>query len=137
MKVTVDTNVLISATFWKGDSEKIITMAEKNQVILVLSKAILDEYIKVLEYKEIKDKIRNKRLVVNRAVEKIISISSLVEPKKKIHVVKADPEDDKIIECANAGKVDYIVSQDKHLLDLDYAGIPIVSPSEFLRRMKK
>lgn len=37
MKVTVDTNVLISATFWYGASDKIITRVEQKAVKLILS----------------------------------------------------------------------------------------------------
>ena len=47
IRVTVDTNVLISATFWSGDSEKIIELVEKGEIELVLSVAILREYAEV------------------------------------------------------------------------------------------
>lgn len=134
MKVTVDTNVLVSATFWKGDSEKIITLAENKEIILILSKPILDEFIKVINYPEIKDKVKEKALIINRTIEKIISISNIIEPKVKLDIVKADPDDNIIIECAAEGKVDCIISQDRHLLDLKYH-IPILTPSEFLNRM--
>ena len=43
-----------------------------------------------------------------------------------------------VLECALAGEADYIVSGDKkHLLPLrQFRDIPIVSPAEFLRRLK-
>ena len=41
MKITVDTNVLISATFWYGDSNKIILLAERQLIELILSKEIV------------------------------------------------------------------------------------------------
>lgn len=43
-----------------------------------------------------------------------------------------------ILECALAAEADYIVSGDKkHVLLLRaFEGIPIVSPAEFLRRLK-
>ena len=43
-----------------------------------------------------------------------------------------------VLECALAGEADYIVSGDKkHLLPLrQFREIPIVSPAEFLRRLK-
>jgi len=48
-----------------------------------------------------------------------------------------DPDDEMILECALAAEADYIVSGDKrHLLPLrQFRGIPIVSPSDFLRRI--
>jgi predicted nucleic acid-binding protein len=50
-----------------------------------------------------------------------------------------DPDDEMILECALAAEADYIASGDKkHLLPLRrFRGIPIVSPSEFLRRLQK
>jgi putative PIN family toxin of toxin-antitoxin system len=56
MRITVDTNVLISATFWYGKSNKIIELAEQKKIILILSEAILKEFAEVLEYEEIQDK---------------------------------------------------------------------------------
>ena len=53
MKVVLDTNVLISATFWEGDSSKIVKKVEDKEIELILSKDILDEFKSVLEYKEI------------------------------------------------------------------------------------
>ncbi|MGA2853031.1 MAG: PIN domain-containing protein [Verrucomicrobiota bacterium] len=49
-----------------------------------------------------------------------------------------DPDDEMILECALASEADCIVSGDKrHLLPLrQLRGIPIVSPSDFLRRLK-
>ena len=49
MKITVDTNVLISAAFWYGESNKIILLAERKSIELILSKEIVQEYSEVLE----------------------------------------------------------------------------------------
>ena len=138
MKVTVDTNTLISATFWHGDSEKIIIKVEDKEIELVLSTDIINEYADVLDYDEIKDKIKDKKLEMGYSVGKIISISKIVEPLEKLDVVKEDPDDNKILECAKEGKVDYIITQDKHLLKLkNFEGIEIVKPDEFLKNIRK
>jgi predicted nucleic acid-binding protein len=51
----------------------------------------------------------------------------------KPNVVKADPDDDKIVECAVAARSDYIVTGDKHLLMLgSYRGTRIAKAAEFL-----
>jgi len=78
MKITLDTNVLISATFWKGDSDKIIEKVEKKDIELILSKDIIEEFARVLKYKEIQEKVKNKNLEIKRTVEKIISISKII-----------------------------------------------------------
>ncbi|MFH1711068.1 MAG: putative toxin-antitoxin system toxin component, PIN family [Nanoarchaeota archaeon] len=134
MKITLDTNVLISSSFWHGDSDRILSRVENKEIELVLSKEIIEEFIKVLNYKEILDKIREKNLKMKRTIEKIISLSVLVEPSEKFGVIQEDPDDNIILECASEGKVDFIVSQDMHLLKLgEFQNIKIVSPEEFLR----
>ena len=61
----------------------------------------------------------------------------MVEVVGKIKVVKDDPTDDKFIETALNGNADYIISQDRHLLDIkEFEGIKMVTPKEFLRILK-
>ena len=61
----------------------------------------------------------------------------MVVPNRKVNVIKDDPDDNKFIEAALEGKADYIVTQDKHLLNIqEFEGIKIVSPEEFLRFLK-
>jgi len=133
MRITADVNILVSSTFWSGDSDKVLRMIENNEAELVLSAEILDDFMKVLDYPEIKDKIRGKGLEMNRTVEKIESISIIVRPETRLDVVKEDPDDNKILECALAGKADYVISNDKHLLKMkEYSGIKIIKPEEFL-----
>jgi len=128
MKITVDTNVLISATFWYGDSERIIEKIESKDIELVLSKEIIEEFARVLNYRDIKEKIKNKNLEIKRTVEKIISISKIVEPLEKLNIVNEDPDDNKILECAKSGEVDFIISNDNHLLKLkEFENIKIIT----------
>ncbi len=75
---------------------------------------------------------------MKRTMEKLVSIATLVEPDENLYIVKDDPDDNKILECAKTGKVDFIISNDNHLLKLEKLGnIPIVTPQEFLNRIKK
>ena len=60
MRITVDTNVLVSSTFWYGDSDKILKKVENKEIDLILSEAIIEEFSDVLNYEDIQDKIRNK-----------------------------------------------------------------------------
>ncbi len=134
IRITVDTNILVSATFWYGASYRIIELVEQGKIELVLSEAIIQEFSAVLEYEEIKKKIVDKRLLMLRTVEKLVSMSAIVVPTIKIAVVKEDPDDDRILECAVAGDVNYLISKDNHLLKIvKYGKIKIVSPEEFLR----
>jgi len=121
MKVVLDTNIFISGIFWKGSSNK-------GKSTLVTSLEVISEIIKVL-----KDfKIRLSDEIIKEWVDLIVRNSIIVEPKDKIKIVKNDPKDNIFIETAVAGNVDYIVSQDNHLLKLkEFRGIKIITPEEF------
>ena len=70
-------------------------------------------------------------------IELILTHSSISTPfeNENLKVIEADPEDDKFIECALSCQANYIISGDKHLLNLkNYEGIEIVSPAEFFKR---
>jgi predicted nucleic acid-binding protein len=64
--------------------------------------------------------------------------ASLVFPTDRATGATRDPDDEMILECAQAAEASYIVSGDKkHLLSLrQFRGIPIVSPADFLRRLR-
>lgn len=71
-------------------------------------------------------------------VEALTESAELVFPVERASGATPDPDDEMILECALAAEAEYIVSGDKkHLLALrQFQGIPIVSPAEFLRRIK-
>jgi putative PIN family toxin of toxin-antitoxin system len=133
MKVVLDTNILVSAMFWNGDSDKIIRLAEEKKVEIILSKDILDELSKVLGYKDIQDKVKDKNLEVRNSFQKIVELATIIESEEKVDIIKDDPADNKFLECAKAGKADFIISKDKHLFNLKkFENISIITPKEFL-----
>lgn len=57
----------------------------------------------------------------------------MVTPLEELAVVSRDPDDNRVIEAAVAGAVDFIVSGDDDLRALgSYLDIPIVTPARFL-----
>ncbi|MDP2974121.1 MAG: putative toxin-antitoxin system toxin component, PIN family, partial [Candidatus Diapherotrites archaeon] len=100
MRATVDTNILISAAFWKGNEAEVIELTEKGKITLVLSKAILSEFEEVLRRK-FGDMATETEIL--HVVEKFISISEIVEPNIRVNIVKEDSDDNRILECAIAG----------------------------------
>ena len=59
MKVTLDTNVIISGTFWTGDSYRVLEAINNFGIELVISREILDEYLDVIDREEIIEKLHN------------------------------------------------------------------------------
>ena len=134
LRVTLDTNVLMSGILWDGEASKLLRLVEEKKIQCFVSIEILAEYDRVIRSSEIMDKVCDYDIRIKSAVIKIIEICSIVEPKTKILAIKEDPDDDKILECAIEAKVDYIITYDQHILKLkEFSGIKIVSPSEFLR----
>ena len=129
MKIAVDTNFLVSATQWDYSvSHKLLQKLIRNNAEIFTTKEILEEFAEVLK----RDFLYNEEEIRN-ILEKVLQFLTLVTPSKKVDVVKEDPEDNKIIECAVESQVDYILSYDKHLLNLkEYEGIKIVKPEELV-----
>lgn len=130
MKVILDTNVIVSGIFWKGASEKVLYAWADDKFKLVLSSGIITEIIKTLMNFKIKLPFDEILLWLSILLWK----AELVEPEERIDVIKDDPDDNKFIEAAIEGNANYIVSQDKHLLNIkEYRGIKIILPEEFIK----
>jgi putative PIN family toxin of toxin-antitoxin system len=128
-KVVADTNVIVSALFWRGNESKIIDLVEKGKIKLFTSVALLDELKKVLGY----ERFGLGEKTVDDNVKYILTISEISSPKRRLKIIREDPADDKVLECALEGKVRYIVSGDMHLLRLrKFRGIRIIRAKELL-----
>ncbi|MBI2148038.1 putative toxin-antitoxin system toxin component, PIN family [Candidatus Woesearchaeota archaeon] len=138
IRVTLDTNVLVSGSFWTGASFRILELIDQKRIGLVLSKEITEEYARIINSGEIIDKVEQKQLILSALAEKVMTASIHVVPTIKLDVVKNDPDDNKILECAVSGNADYIISYDKHLLIIqEFRGIKILTPEGFLRSVQQ
>ena len=130
LKVTPDTNTLVSAVISKGNEFELLRLAHAGKIEMILSLQILKEFKEVISRK--KFGFSNEQ--INRVLKSIINISAIIMPSNKIDLIKEDPADNKILECAESGKADYIVSGDYHLLHLkEYKEIKIVKTSYVLK----
>lgn len=135
MRVVLDTNIWLSAIFWEGEANKVIEKAEKKKFEIIISKEILSEIISVLN-KEAKFQrfIHDRKQNIEELIRAVLSIATLIEIKTRIDLIKDHPKDNIILEAAFDGKVDYIVSYDKHILNLiEFRGLKIINPTDFLK----
>jgi putative PIN family toxin of toxin-antitoxin system len=133
IKVVVDTNILVSASFWKGNPYIIIQMAVKKEIEIFTSAAILKELAKAL-----KRDFKIPEPELNERMSLFLGILTIIEPKIMIQAVKEDPEDNKILEAAIQANAGFVVSGDKHLLKLkEFKGIQIFTAKKFLEKMKE
>ncbi|MEK6948618.1 MAG: putative toxin-antitoxin system toxin component, PIN family [Nanoarchaeota archaeon] len=135
IKVVLDTNTHISALGWKdGNPRKVLELCVIGKCRLIESIGLIKEFVSVIsrpKFNFITEEEKNQFLVF------LLQISNLIEPKEKINAIKEDPDDNTILETALAGKVDYVVSGDRHLLKLkQFRGIRIVTAKEFLNLIK-
>jgi uncharacterized protein len=66
----------------------------------------------------------------------LMETAVFVIPDSTVHGVAEDEEDDLVLATAIAAEADYLVSGDKYLQRIvEFRGIPIVSPREFLDLM--
>lgn len=131
MRITVDTNVLVSALGWNGAEAAVIDMVLESRIELCLSAQILSEFYRVVKY----PKLGFTGEEIDGFIGRILPCVLFVNPIKNIYVIDADPDDNKIIECAIAGESEFIISGDRHLLKLsEYEGIKILRAAEFLKR---
>lgn len=128
-RVVFDTNIYISALHFQNSiPRKILDLADSGVFHLLISKQIIAEVRNILRVK-----FKYEMAKLDLMEELLLAICILVEPKMRIKYILEDPDDDKILECAVEGEVDFIVSGDRHLLKIkEYKGAKIVNARDFL-----
>jgi len=131
VEVVVDTNVLVSALLFGGKPGKLIPLWQRGTIRPLASKEIIDEYLRVLTYPKFKLAEEEINFLL---YQEILPYFEVIDVKPGPRIIKKDPEDDKFIRCALAGKAIWIISGDRHLLALKtYQKIKILTPSDFLQ----
>lgn len=70
---------------------------------------------------------------IDQVISDLRSFAILVSPSETINVVTDDPSDSRFLEAAVAGRCDYLVSGDPHLLSVgEYRGVTVLSPAAFV-----
>jgi putative PIN family toxin of toxin-antitoxin system len=128
-KVVIDNNVLVSAFGWHGKPEEVVKLAANGRIANFTSMEMLSELARVVGY----PKLRFPESLQAEIIETVFTSSSLVNVSEPLKVINSDPADNRVLECAVAACVDFIISGDKHLLDLKkFRNIEIVTPEDFL-----
>ncbi len=134
VKVVFDTNVWISISMNKILRDDFFRV--KQNIIVYTSSEIILDISKVLLYPKIAATLGKANTIDKEALRHIKANSTTVKPRIKVNIVKEDPEDNKILECALAAGANFIVSGDKHLQELGkYKKTKILTPREFFDEM--
>jgi putative PIN family toxin of toxin-antitoxin system len=128
LRVVCDTNVYIAAALRGGQAEAVVQLAVAGAITLLVSPAILAELDEKL-----RDKFGWMPEQAGLFLEAVRLAAEVVEPDITLNVVEEDPDDNRILECAQAGRAALVVTYDKHLLRLkQYELIGIIHPQDLL-----
>lgn len=131
-KITPDTNVMISALGWNGNERRVIELGLSGKIQLCLSLEILNELQRVMDYPKFKFTEEQKKEFLSEILEVAI-IHEVVTHEK---IITVDDSDNIFLDAALAADVQFIVSGDRHLLNLEeFKGIRILSARDFLKEL--
>ena len=137
MRIVVDTNIWISGLLWQGKPWQLLKLAENGEVQLCIAYAMLLELEEVLTYDRLQPRLQILRQTPSQLVTYALSLStvfdvSCIGPP----IVTADPDDDIFVLCALSAGANYLVTGDRHLLELgSYQTVEVVTVTEFLELM--
>ena len=131
MRVLVDSNIVISAIGWDGNERKLLFTEHNIDVDFFICEKTIEEFTSVLERKKFSHLDRKK---VTRFTLILLDLFTIVSAKGNLKIVKEDPDDDVIINCAIDNKIEYVVTGNNHLLKLkEFKGIKILKTIELLK----
>jgi putative PIN family toxin of toxin-antitoxin system len=134
-KIVLDTNVWLSILFKKRISEGFVPLIEEGTVEVFTSRPLLRELARVLTYPRVEKMILAADLTATMALATVAKSSKLVKTRHRVNLIKADPPDNRVLECGLASRATTVVSGDRHLLSLkEFRGMKVTKPGEFLAR---
>ena len=128
-KAVIDTNVFVSGIFFSGPPSRILRAWVDEEIKIAVSEEIIEEYRRVID--ALSDRLR--QVDIDSIFELLMIEAELVRSYSLEQSICKDPDDDKFLACAVASKSGYIVSGDKHLLEIgEYLNTVIVKPRYFV-----
>jgi putative PIN family toxin of toxin-antitoxin system len=128
--VVFDSNIYISALAIPGSrAEQALGRILDGADTLLISKPLLDEVLATLARKFSRDPE-----ALSQTAVLLTDMAEIVKPDRAVHIL-ADEPDNRVLECAEAGQADCIVTGDHAMLRLKrYRNIPLISLREYLTR---
>jgi putative PIN family toxin of toxin-antitoxin system len=133
MRVILDTNIFVSALLG-GRLGVIVDEWQAGKFTLIVSEAIAHEYLDVIR----RPKFKISAEEIANITDYLLKTAEFVTPLETVTAIEADASDNKFLEAALEGDVAYVVSGDRHLLELKaFQGIPILIASAFIKRLQE
>lgn len=138
MRVVVDTGVLVSGLISRsGAPARVLDLWAAGTVTVLVSEDLAKEYREVLS----RPRFATLGTIEERMelLHGLIGLSNVeaVEISETVDVVREDPDDNRVLECAASGAAEVVVTGDQDLLRLsEFRGIRILSPRQFIEKLE-
>jgi putative PIN family toxin of toxin-antitoxin system len=128
VRVVFDSNIFVSALVFPGkQAEKAVLRIIEGRDHLLISGPIVSEVLTVLAQKFAREREELARVAVLLA-----ELAETVRPRRRLQALR-DDADNRILECAVAGRADAIVTGDREMLELGcFEGIRMLSLRTYL-----
>ena len=132
--IVLDTNSLIMSISAKGSYHRAWQAFIKGDYVLCVSNEIIEEYLEVIS--------RNINTKVAEAIVSAILTRWNVRrltPHYRFHLIQADEDDNKFVDCAIAANARYIVSEDHHfdiLKDIPFPAVTVIGIDDFIKELE-
>lgn len=127
LRIILDTNVVINSNHGAHSwGSRIMQWVIAGELTALLSRQIQNEYSLIAS-----------RLVPNstdqQEIKAFLQAAEYIDVTSRLHIVRDDPEDDKFFNLAVDGDADVIITDDKHLLEVEqFRNIVVTTPAEFV-----
>ena len=130
-RLVLDTNSLIQCVAHRSPYHELWVTFLDGRNNLCVTTDMLEEYAEILERKT---SSRFAELTINVIVNNPCTV--FVTPFYRFNVIISDPDDNKFVDCAVAGRAKFIVTDDRHfnvLKDLTFPQIDILRLDEAMK----
>ena len=129
-KIVLDTNCLLMSLPKISPYRMIWDDFLAGKLILCVTNEIVEEYLEIIEQKTTAE-------IANNVVSVILSQKNVefVTPYYKMHIIQADEDDNKFVDCAFTAGASCIVSNDAHfkiLNEINFPKIYVLKIKEFM-----
>ncbi|PIS07990.1 putative toxin-antitoxin system toxin component, PIN family [Candidatus Berkelbacteria bacterium CG10_big_fil_rev_8_21_14_0_10_43_13] len=133
MKVVLDTNIYLSGLIFPNSKPSLVLdLAKEGKFEIYCSDFIIVEIERIFIAK-----FGYGQNTTDKIILEILKFVKVIQPDKKVDVIKSNADDNHILECAMSAQADYLVTGDKkHILPLKKFGTTkIVNASDFLEKL--
>ncbi|MEW6160788.1 MAG: putative toxin-antitoxin system toxin component, PIN family [Verrucomicrobiota bacterium] len=136
MRAVLDTNVLVAGLRSKrGASHELLRLLDQREWTMVLSNTLLTEYQEVLHREQIALSYTHEEL--ERLLDGLCLRAEKVHLRSRWWPVLTDADDEAMVHLAVESRTEYLITFNvRHLQPAVEMGVSVVTPAEFLRKLR-